>query len=120
MYSAPRHLPQAANLKKAFWQIPFLTRLAAVHRDQRLNAAGLGIVEEECKHRIHAAVDPYGLHTDAITDLFGTKGCEYLAARLAEFPPETARSLAEASYWILRKQEPYRAPHQNRISSRNG
>jgi transposase len=31
-----------------------------------------------------------------------------------------ARHLAEASYWILRKQEPYRAPHQNRISSRNG
>jgi len=43
------------------------------------------------KHRIHAAVDRYGLHTDALTDLFGEKGREYLAARLSEFPPETAR-----------------------------
>ena len=43
------------------------------------------------KHRIHAAVDRYGLHTDSLTDLFGIKGREYLASRLAEFPPETAR-----------------------------
>ncbi|MGB2642580.1 MAG: hypothetical protein WA530_04325 [Candidatus Acidiferrum sp.] len=31
-----------------------------------------------------------------------------------------ARHLAEASYWILRKQESYRAPHSKQISSRNG
>ena len=30
-----------------------------------------------------------------------------------------ARHLAEASYWILRKQENYRPPHES-ISSRNG
>jgi transposase len=43
------------------------------------------------KHRIHAAVDRCGLHTDAISDLFGTKGRQYLASRLSEFPLETAR-----------------------------
>jgi len=42
------------------------------------------------KHRIHAAVDRYGLHTDSISDLFGIKGRDYLASRLAEFPTETA------------------------------
>lgn len=31
-----------------------------------------------------------------------------------------ARHLAEASYWILHKQEPYRAPHSKLISSRKG
>jgi transposase len=36
-------------------------------------------------------VDRYGLHTDAVSDLFGIKGREYLASLLAEFPPETAR-----------------------------
>ncbi len=45
------------------------------------------------KHRIHAAVDRYGLHTDSISDLFGSKGREYLASRLPEFPPETGRMI---------------------------
>jgi hypothetical protein len=52
------------------------------------------------KHRIHAAVDGYGLHTDSITDLFGRRGRESLATRLAEFPPETAR-MAEVQLCAL-------------------
>jgi transposase len=63
-------------------------------RDQRellRTRMALRDLRSSLKHRIHAAVDRYGLHTDSITDLFGIKGREYLASRLAEFPPETAR-----------------------------
>jgi transposase len=63
-------------------------------RDQRellRTRMALRDLRSSLKHRIHAAVDRYGLHTDALTDLFGIKGREYLASRLAEFPPETAR-----------------------------
>jgi transposase len=63
-------------------------------RDQRellRTRMALRDLRSSLKHRIHAAVDRYGLHTDAITDLFGTKGRGYLAARLTEFPCETAR-----------------------------
>src|SRR3974390_110023 len=63
-------------------------------RDQReilRTRMALRDLRSSLKHRIHAAVDRYGLHTDAITDLFGSKGREYLAFRLPEFPPETAR-----------------------------
>ncbi|MHB8640862.1 MAG: IS110 family RNA-guided transposase [Candidatus Acidiferrales bacterium] len=63
-------------------------------RDQRellRTRMALRDLRSSLKHRIHAAVDRYGLHTDSISDLFGSKGREYLAARLADFPPETAR-----------------------------
>lgn len=63
-------------------------------RDQRellRTRMALRDLRSSLKHRIHAAVDRYGLHTDAIADLFGIKGRDYLASRLAEFPPETAR-----------------------------
>jgi transposase len=63
-------------------------------RDQRellRTRMALRDLRSSLKHRIHAAVDRYGLHTDVISDLFGTKGREYLASRLPEFPPETAR-----------------------------
>ena len=63
-------------------------------RDQRellRTRMALRDLRSSLKHRIHAAVDRYGLHTDSFTDLFGQKGREYLALRLAEFPPQTAR-----------------------------
>lgn len=46
------------------------------------------------KHRIYAAVDRYGLHPEAISDLFGTKGRVYLAAILERLPNETAKMTA--------------------------
>lgn len=65
-------------------------------RDQRellRTRMALRDLRASLKHRIHAAVDRYGLHTDSISDLFGSKGREYLASRLSEFPPETARMI---------------------------
>jgi len=41
------------------------------------------------KHRIHAAIDRYGLHNDAISDLFGRAGREFLLHQLTGLPPET-------------------------------
>ena len=46
------------------------------------------------KHRIHSAIDRYGLHTDSITDIFGVKGRAYIAETLPDLPPETARMVA--------------------------
>lgn len=66
----------------------------ATLRDQRellRTRMALRDLRSSLKHRIHAAVDRYGLHTDAVADLFGVKGRDYLASRLMEFPPETAR-----------------------------
>src|SRR5579885_1944094 len=63
-------------------------------RDQRellRTRMALRDLRSSLKHRIHAAVDRYGLHTDSISDLFGSKGREYLASRLPEFPQEKAR-----------------------------
>jgi transposase len=63
-------------------------------RDQRellRTRMALRDLRSSLKHRIHAAVDRYGLHTDTITDLFGSKGRDYLTSRLLEFPPEIAR-----------------------------
>lgn len=45
------------------------------------------------KHRIHAAIDRYGLHNDAISDLFGKTGREFLRQHLTGLPPETHRML---------------------------
>lgn len=41
------------------------------------------------KHRIHAAIDRYGLHNDSISDLFGKAGREFLLHQLSALPPET-------------------------------
>lgn len=46
------------------------------------------------KHRIHSAIDRYGLHTDSITDIFGVKGRAYIAETLPDLPPQTARMVA--------------------------
>jgi len=46
------------------------------------------------KHRIYAAVDRYGLHPEAISDLFGTKGRAYLAGILKLLPPQTSQMTA--------------------------
>jgi len=127
------------------------------------------------KHRIHAAIDRYGLQATSISDLFGVKGRVYIDATLDRLPRDTAamiqvqltsldqlevqieeienriaatlkpspevrlkayrdchvgllyhrlapnkghgraivaaaRHLAEASYWVLRKQQPYKSP----------
>lgn len=41
------------------------------------------------KHRIHGAIDRFGLHNDAISDLFGRAGREFLIHQLTGLPPET-------------------------------
>lgn len=41
------------------------------------------------KHRIHAAIDRYGLHNDAISDLFGKTGRDFLLHHLTGLPSET-------------------------------
>ena len=46
------------------------------------------------KHRIHSAIDRYGLHTNSITDIFGVKGRAYIAETLPDLPPQTARMVA--------------------------
>ncbi len=46
------------------------------------------------KHRIHSAIDRYGLHATGITDIFGVKGRAYIAETLPNLPPETARMVA--------------------------
>jgi transposase len=45
------------------------------------------------KHRIHAAIDRYGLHTDQVSDLFGLKGREHLEQCRQRLPPETGRMI---------------------------
>jgi transposase len=42
------------------------------------------------KHRIHAAIDRYGLQATGISDLFGVKGRVYIDAVLDRLPPNTA------------------------------
>lgn len=42
------------------------------------------------KHRIHAAIDPYGLQANGISDLFGVKGRGYIDATLDRLPRDTA------------------------------
>jgi transposase len=46
------------------------------------------------KHRIHSAIDRYGLHATGITDLFAVKGRAYIAETLPDLPPQTARMVA--------------------------
>jgi transposase len=42
------------------------------------------------KHRIHAAIDRYGLQATSISDLFGVKGRVYIDATLDRLPRDTA------------------------------
>lgn len=42
------------------------------------------------KHRIHAAIDRYGLQATGISDLFGVKGRVYIDATLDQLPRDTA------------------------------
>lgn len=42
------------------------------------------------KHRIHAAIDRYGLQATGISDLFGVKGRAYIDATLTHLPCDTA------------------------------
>lgn len=42
------------------------------------------------KHRIHAAIDRYGLQTTGISDLFGVRGRVYIDATLGKLPRDTA------------------------------
>jgi transposase len=66
-------------------------------RDQRellRTRMALRDLRTSLKHRIYAAIDRYGLHPEAISDLFGTKGRQYLASALLRLPPETSRMTA--------------------------
>jgi transposase len=86
-------------------------------RDQRellRTRMALRDLRSSLKHRIHAAVDRYGLHTDSISDLFGTKGREYLAACLTEFPRETAR-MVEVQLCALDELAAHIEPIEQRI-----
>lgn len=63
-------------------------------RDQRellRTRMALRDLSTSLKHRIHAALQRYGLHPTRISDLFGQAGRAYLARHVAELPPETGR-----------------------------
>jgi len=47
-------------------------------------------LRSQLKHRIHAAVDRYGLQAHGVSDLFGMKGRVYLDRVLDLLPPHTA------------------------------
>ena len=66
-------------------------------RDQRellRTRMALRDLRTSLKHRIHSAIDRYGLHATGISDLFGVKGRAYIADTLPDLPPETARMVA--------------------------
>ncbi len=66
-------------------------------RDQRellRTRMALRDLRTSLKHRIYAAIDRYGLHPEAISDLFGTKGRQYLGSALKRLPPETSHMTA--------------------------
>lgn len=69
------------------------------------------------KHRIHAAIDRYGLHNDAISDLFGKAGREFLLHQLTGLPPET-RSMLLLQLQIMNDLEPRIAAVEDRIAVR--
>ena len=50
---------------------------------------------EGVKHRIHSALERYGIFAAGISDLFGVKGREFLASVTAQLPPYTAEMLRE-------------------------
>jgi transposase len=61
-------------------------------RDQRellRTRMALRDLRTSLKHRIHAAIDRYGLHITGISDLFGKMGRDCLNQRLPELPSET-------------------------------
>jgi transposase len=64
----------------------------AALRDQRellRTRMALRDLRTALKHRIHAAIDRYGLHTETFSDIFGTKGRDYIAQCIAKLPPVT-------------------------------
>jgi transposase len=69
------------------------------------------------KHRIHAAIDRYGLHNDAISDLFGKAGREFLLHQLTGLPPET-RSMLLLQLQTMDDLEPRIAAIEARIAVR--
>ena len=66
-------------------------------RDQRellRTRMALRDLRSSLKHRIHSAIDRYGLHATGIADLFGVKGRAYIDEILPGLPKETARMVA--------------------------
>lgn len=89
-------------------------------RDQRellRTRMALRDLRTSLKHRIYAAIDRYGLHPEAISDLFGTKGREYLASVLPRLPAETSHMTAMQLQAIDQLEEKIEAIEQ-RISER--
>lgn len=77
-------------------------------RDQRellRTRMALRDLRTSLKHRIYAAVDRYGLHPEAISDLFGTKGRAYLADLLKRLPRETSNMTAMQLHSIDQLEE---------------
>ena len=67
-------------------------------RDQRellRTRMALRDLRTSLKHRIHAAIDRYGLHADAISDLFGKAGREFLLHAFQGFHRKPAMMLLE-------------------------
>jgi transposase len=69
------------------------------------------------KHRIHAAIDRYGLHNDALSDLFGKAGREFLLRQITGLPPET-RSMLFLQLEVMDDLEPRIADIEARIAAR--
>jgi len=72
-------------------------------RDQReliRTRMALRDLRTSLKHSIHSAIDRYGLHSTGITDIFGVKGCAYIAEMLPDLSALQAKmaSLPEARW----------------------
>lgn len=66
-------------------------------RDQRellRTRMALRDLRTSLKHRIHSAIDRYGLQATGISDIFGIKGRAYIAQTQPDLPPQTARMVA--------------------------
>ena len=77
-------------------------------RDQRellRTRMALRDLRTSLKHRIYAAIDRCGLHPEAISDLFGTKGRQYLASALQRLPSETSQMTAMQLHSIDQLEE---------------
>jgi transposase len=60
------------------------------HRELLRTRMALRDLRSSLKHRIHAAIDRYGLQATGISDLFGVKGRVYIDATLDKLPRNTA------------------------------
>lgn len=66
-------------------------------RDQRellRTRMALRDLRTSLKHRIHSAIDRYGLQATGIADIFGVKGRAYIDGIIPDFPPQTANMVA--------------------------